>query len=646
MAAAAGTPKAWSTRSTRSASASASRAAQTRRVFDAARALRLPVKLHAEQLSDQGGAALAAQFGALSCDHLEHLSDAGVQAMARGRHGRGAAARRVLLPARDAGCRRSRRCARPACRWRSPPTTTRARRPTLSLLLMLNMACTLFRLTPEEALRGVTAQRARARSACSRPRHARGRPARRLRGVGRRASERAGLLVRPQPVPPRRASPAWSADAMDTADVFTLHRGTRAAAGQRAARRHARFRAELQRALRRSARSRSKTPTGTSTGCTPSRARSARALLVPRYSRYVIDLNRPPENAPMYPGANNTELCPTRFFTGEPLYREGLRARRRRDRSAAREPTGSRTTTRLRAELDAHPGRARPRGAVRRRTASSRELPWLFEGRAARPEPRHRRRRELRAGAARRARPRARRAGALHACRRRPLQGRLHHAPLRPARRTACTRCSSRCAGAATWPRQPPLRARRERTRALCAGAARAACRRCIDWSAAMRMSAAPRAVGAARLDARRAGTTHVLLRVDADGRWAEVTPGVHARRAGRRPCCPARCCRAWSNAHSHAFQRAFAGLAERRDGGAATTSGRGATACTAWRCASRPSSCARSPRTCTSSCCAAATRRSASSTTCSTTRRQALRRPARDVAGRWPTRRATPASA
>jgi N-formylglutamate deformylase len=47
------------------------------------------------------------------------------------------------------------------------------------------------------------------------------------------------------------------------------------------------------------------------------------SVLVPRFSRYVIDLNRPPENAPMYPGANNTELCPTRFFTGEPLYRPG-----------------------------------------------------------------------------------------------------------------------------------------------------------------------------------------------------------------------------------------------------------------------------------------------------------------------------------
>jgi N-formylglutamate deformylase len=47
------------------------------------------------------------------------------------------------------------------------------------------------------------------------------------------------------------------------------------------------------------------------------------SLIVPRYSRYVIDLNRPPDDTPMYPGASNTELCPTRFFTGEPLYREG-----------------------------------------------------------------------------------------------------------------------------------------------------------------------------------------------------------------------------------------------------------------------------------------------------------------------------------
>jgi len=46
-------------------------------------------------------------------------------------------------------------------------------------------------------------------------------------------------------------------------------------------------------------------------------------LIVPRYSRFVIDLNRPPENTPMYAGANNTELCPTRFFSGDPIYRDG-----------------------------------------------------------------------------------------------------------------------------------------------------------------------------------------------------------------------------------------------------------------------------------------------------------------------------------
>jgi N-formylglutamate deformylase len=51
---------------------------------------------------------------------------------------------------------------------------------------------------------------------------------------------------------------------------------------------------------------------------------SGASLLVPNYSRYVIDLNRPSENTPMYPGTNNTELCPTRFFTGDPLYRTGM----------------------------------------------------------------------------------------------------------------------------------------------------------------------------------------------------------------------------------------------------------------------------------------------------------------------------------
>lgn len=101
---------------------------QTRRVFDAARALGLPVKLHAEQLSDMGGAALAAQYRALSCDHLEHLSEAGVRAMAA------AGTVAVLLPGAFYFLRETQvppvaRCARPACRWRWPAITIRVHRP-------------------------------------------------------------------------------------------------------------------------------------------------------------------------------------------------------------------------------------------------------------------------------------------------------------------------------------------------------------------------------------------------------------------------------------------------------------------------------------------------------------------------------------
>jgi imidazolonepropionase len=135
--------------------------AQTRRVFDAARALALPVKLHAEQLSDQGGAALAASYGALSCDHLEWLSAAGVAAMA----GSGSVA--VLLPGAFYFLRETRVPPVQALREAGVPIALASDHnpgtsPALSLLLMLNMACTLFRLTPEEALRGVTVNGARA----------------------------------------------------------------------------------------------------------------------------------------------------------------------------------------------------------------------------------------------------------------------------------------------------------------------------------------------------------------------------------------------------------------------------------------------------------------------------------------------------
>ncbi|GAB4562347.1 MAG: imidazolonepropionase [Rhizobacter sp.] len=135
--------------------------AQTRRVFEAARALGLPVKLHAEQLSDQGGAALAAEFKALSCDHLEHLSDAGVRAMAAS----GTVA--VLLPGAYYFLRETKLPPLAALRAAGVPLALSTDHnpgtsPTLSLLLMINMACTLFRLTPEEAVRGATQHGARA----------------------------------------------------------------------------------------------------------------------------------------------------------------------------------------------------------------------------------------------------------------------------------------------------------------------------------------------------------------------------------------------------------------------------------------------------------------------------------------------------
>ena len=135
--------------------------AQTRRVFEAARALGLPVKLHAEQLSDQGGATLAASFGALSCDHLEHLSNDGVKAMAA------AGTVAVLLPGAFYFLRETKLPPIQALRDARVPIALASDHnpgssPGLSLLLMLNMACTLFRLTPEEALRGVTVHGARA----------------------------------------------------------------------------------------------------------------------------------------------------------------------------------------------------------------------------------------------------------------------------------------------------------------------------------------------------------------------------------------------------------------------------------------------------------------------------------------------------
>ncbi len=135
--------------------------AQTRRVFEAARAQGLPVKLHAEQLSDLGGAVLAAEFGALSCDHLEYLGDAGVRAM------RAAGCVAVLLPGAYYFLRETQAPPLALLRLHGVPIALASDHnpgssPGLSLLLMLQMACTLFRLTPLEALRAVTVNGARA----------------------------------------------------------------------------------------------------------------------------------------------------------------------------------------------------------------------------------------------------------------------------------------------------------------------------------------------------------------------------------------------------------------------------------------------------------------------------------------------------
>jgi imidazolonepropionase len=131
------------------------------RVFQAARTLDLPVKLHADQLSDLGGAALAARFDALSADHLEYASEGGVEAMAA------AGTVAVLLPGAFYTLRESQRPPVELLRRHGVPIALATdcnpgSSPILSILAILNLACTLFGLTPEEALAGVTRHGARA----------------------------------------------------------------------------------------------------------------------------------------------------------------------------------------------------------------------------------------------------------------------------------------------------------------------------------------------------------------------------------------------------------------------------------------------------------------------------------------------------
>ncbi|MFN7136877.1 MAG: imidazolonepropionase, partial [Thermomonas sp.] len=135
--------------------------AQTRRVFDAARALGLPVKLHADQLSDLGGAALAAAFDGLSADHLEHTGEAGARALAA------AGTVAVLLPGAFHVLRETTLPPMALLREHGVPMAVATdcnpgTSPLLSLRQAMQLACTHFRMTPEEALRGATQHAARA----------------------------------------------------------------------------------------------------------------------------------------------------------------------------------------------------------------------------------------------------------------------------------------------------------------------------------------------------------------------------------------------------------------------------------------------------------------------------------------------------
>jgi imidazolonepropionase len=134
---------------------------QVARVFEAARRFGLPVKLHAEQLTTLGGAELAARFGALSADHLEHADEAGVQALAR------AGVVAVLLPGAFYFLRETQKPPVDLLRRHDVPIAISSdsnpgTSPLTSLLLTMNMAATFFRLTVDECLLGVTRQAARA----------------------------------------------------------------------------------------------------------------------------------------------------------------------------------------------------------------------------------------------------------------------------------------------------------------------------------------------------------------------------------------------------------------------------------------------------------------------------------------------------
>ena len=207
---------------------------QVARVFDAAKASGLPVKLHADQLSNLHGAALAARYDALSADHLEYTDETGVAAMAQS----GTVA--VLLPGAFYVLREKqlppvealrRHKAHIAIATDCNPGTS----PITSLLLTMNMAATLFRLTVEECIAGVTREAARALGKLDDYRHHRGRQVLRPRDLEYRAAGRTGLPARLQSAAcaglARQMTDAvtFSGDALPLSDWRKLARGAQLA---------------------------------------------------------------------------------------------------------------------------------------------------------------------------------------------------------------------------------------------------------------------------------------------------------------------------------------------------------------------------------------------------------------------------------
>ena len=248
----------------------------------------------------------------------------------------------------------------------------------------------------------------------------------------------------------------------------------------------------------------------------------------------------------MYPGANNTELCPTRFFTGDPLYREG------------RAPDAAEIDAAPRRLLAAVPRRARAPSSTRLRAEHGHavlfdghsiksELPWLFEGRLPDLNLGTAGGAQLRAVAARRAGracwPRSAASAMSSTAASRAATSRATTA----GRRSACTRCSSRCAGAATWTRRRPYAyddatGRRSTVAAGCCAALR--------WRAAEAVMASRRRQ---RCSGRRApgspaaGATACCCASAPTAAGAEVDGRCRRAAARRAACCRAACCRASS---------------------------------------------------------------------------------------------------